>query len=75
MRWSVSVKRPDFLYDPGLLPTGLPGMWSRGRFVTADIDFYCNEIIVGLGEIYEDDHQLMEAGGKVFDALYERMKK
>ena len=33
------------------------------------------EIIIGLGEICENDDQLMEAGGRVFDALYARMSK
>ena len=34
-----------------------------------------DEVIIGLREICEDDYQLMETGGKVFDALYARMKK
>ena len=34
-----------------------------------------DEIIIGLGEICKNDDQLMEAGGRVFDALYARMKK
>ena len=34
-----------------------------------------DEVIIGLGEICENDDQLMEAGGKVFDALYARMRK
>jgi len=34
-----------------------------------------DEVIIGLGEICENDDQLMEAGGRVFDALYARMKK
>ena len=32
-----------------------------------------DEIITGLGEIYDDDQQLMDIGGRVFDALYVRM--
>jgi len=34
-----------------------------------------DEVISGLGEICEDDHQLLEFGRKVFEALYARMKK
>ncbi len=34
-----------------------------------------DEVIIGLGEICENDDQLMEAGGRVFAALYARMKK
>ena len=42
-----------------------------GRPEVSGID----EVILGLREICEDDYQLLELGGKVFDALYACMKK
>ena len=33
-----------------------------------------DEIVTGLGRIYDDDRQLLDIGGKVFDALHACMK-
>jgi len=42
-----------------------------GRSEAQGID----KVIIGLGEICKDDHQLLELGGRVFDALYAYMGK
>ena len=42
-----------------------------GRSEAKGID----KVILGLGEICKDDYQLLELGGKVFDALHACMKK
>jgi len=50
-------------------------MGGEASVFSADSPGGIVKVIIGLGEICENDHQLLEFGGKVFDALYACMEK